>query len=184
MYRPSVGTLQRQPSAIQEPRSIRSHASFPSRLRGPWRPRPCGQLQHRIAAKSSLLDVSASASITAALPPKQTGPAAWLGPEVSQRKEWIIELSGSDVAEVEAATAHFLSQPGEPTSRLAHVTPEQFPLPTLAPRLKVSWSCRPLPQVHARQAHLPRLSMRVPCSLPMQSGRNPLIGLLDFLVPP
>lgn len=182
MYRQSVGTgttLRRQSPTAHEPERIKCHASFRSQFRGPWRPRPCGQLppRHRIAAQSSMIDITAPADIIAGLPPKQTGPAAWLGPEVSQSREWIIELSGSDVAEVEAATAHFLSQPGEPTSRLAHVTPEEFPLPTLAPRLKVSWPCKPVPQ--GTHTHTPCLAAwpRKPTASPDRAFGLPCTSL-------
>ena len=38
------------------------------------------------------------------LPPEQTGPAAWYGPDMAQRNDWLMPLSAAEVAEVEAAT--------------------------------------------------------------------------------
>ena len=35
------------------------------------------------------------------LPPEQTGPAAWYGPEMSKRTEWLMPLSAAEIAEVE-----------------------------------------------------------------------------------
>ena len=67
-----------------------------------------------------------------ALPPEQTGPAAWYGPLWRGHHEWIVRLSGSDVHEIEAATrawrAHASAGP-------APMEAADFPLPNLGPRL-------------------------------------------------
>ena len=65
------------------------------------------------------------------LPPVQTGPAAWLGPEMAARRDWVELLSSAEVAEVEAA-ARSLS---ERSADIASLSASAFPLPTLAPRL-------------------------------------------------
>ena len=35
------------------------------------------------------------------LPPEQTGAAAWYGPEMAQRDDWLMPLSAAEIAEVE-----------------------------------------------------------------------------------
>ena len=39
------------------------------------------------------------------LPPEQTGPAAWRGPAMAARDDWIEHLAPAEVAEIEAAAA-------------------------------------------------------------------------------
>jgi hypothetical protein len=55
-------------------------------------------------ACEALAAASAAGSINAAraaLPPRRTGPAVWLGPQLAAKpQEWTIELSAADVAEV------------------------------------------------------------------------------------
>ena len=65
------------------------------------------------------------------LPPEQFGPAAWSGPDVAARNDWIEVLSAGDLAEIEAAAAPW----AEDQADIAALTPQAFPLPTLAPRL-------------------------------------------------
>jgi hypothetical protein len=73
------------------------------------------------------------------LPPEQTGPAAWRGPEMAARSDWIGTLEAEDVAELESALRAFLAQPGEAPEdaarRIGQMTAAQFPLPRLGPRL-------------------------------------------------
>ncbi len=69
------------------------------------------------------------------LPPPQTGPAAWHGPELANRSDWIVPLDAADIADLEQAAHSFLAQPGDPARRLGRITAAQFPLPRLAPRL-------------------------------------------------
>ena len=65
------------------------------------------------------------------LPPVQTGPAAWLGPEMAARREWVEALSPAEVAEVAAAARSLCDRQAD----IAALIPQDFPLPTLAPRL-------------------------------------------------
>jgi hypothetical protein len=66
------------------------------------------------------------------LPPEQTGPAAWYGPQMAQRTDWLMPLSPTDVAEIEAATRP-LSASG---ADIATVTARDFVLPTVGPKLR------------------------------------------------
>ena len=76
--------------------------------------------------------VSYSAGMTApALPPALLGPTVWFGPQVVGSGAWLESLSAAEVAEIEAATAPL----AERAADIAALTREQFPLPTLAPRL-------------------------------------------------
>ena len=67
-----------------------------------------------------------------ALPPEQTGAAAWYGPDVATRDDWLMKLDAGDVAEVERATAALAPREAD----IAAITAAEFPLPTLGPRLK------------------------------------------------
>lgn len=64
------------------------------------------------------------------LPPAQTGPAAWIGSEIAKREDWILRLSPTQIAELEAAAGP-ISDP----AMLVDLTPARFPLPTLGPAL-------------------------------------------------
>ena len=70
-----------------------------------------------------------------ALPPVQVDPATWLGPEMAASDEWILHLSNEHVSELEAAAAPLVARGQDATRTLAHLTPETFPLATLAPLL-------------------------------------------------
>jgi hypothetical protein len=82
--------------------------------------------------------VPAAADVVA-LPPEQTGPAAWRGPDLGQRTDWIGTLDAADIAELDAAMRAFLAQSGcadaDAARRIGQMTAAQFPLPRLAPRL-------------------------------------------------
>src|SRR5262245_65538616 len=65
------------------------------------------------------------------LPPEQTGPAAWYGPEIARRGDWLMPLAPAEIAEIEAATEVLVSREAE----IASITARDFPLPTLGPRL-------------------------------------------------
>jgi hypothetical protein len=66
------------------------------------------------------------------LPPEQTGAAAWHGPEIARRGDWLMSLGGAEIAEVEAAAKALASRNAD----IAGITEGDFPLPTLGPRLK------------------------------------------------
>ncbi len=65
------------------------------------------------------------------LPPVQTGPAAWRGPEMAAQRDWIEALSPAEAGEVEAAARLLCRRQVDITA----LTVQDFPLPTLAPRL-------------------------------------------------
>ncbi|HZV03320.1 MAG TPA: TauD/TfdA family dioxygenase [Planctomycetota bacterium] len=71
----------------------------------------------------------------AELPPLQTGRAAWLGPEMAKRTDWIVELAPGQIAELEAAARPFVASGDAALTALAHLDPSRFPLPTLGPLL-------------------------------------------------
>jgi hypothetical protein len=65
------------------------------------------------------------------LPPEQTGAAAWYGPEITKRDDWMMPLAAAEVAEVENATRALVARDAD----IAAVTARDFPLPTLGPKL-------------------------------------------------
>ncbi|GLC67933.1 hypothetical protein PLESTF_000624400, partial [Pleodorina starrii] len=83
------------------------------------------------------------------LPPPRTGPSAWRGPDMAARRsEWEVLLTETEVAEVEHAVAALLAEAALPYGadggaaaaealqrRLVRLTPADFPLPTLGPKL-------------------------------------------------
>ncbi|HWT98576.1 MAG TPA: TauD/TfdA family dioxygenase [Terriglobales bacterium] len=66
------------------------------------------------------------------LPPEQEGPAAWYGPEMARRTDWLMALSEKDVAEIAAATTALIARDTD----IADITVKDFTLPSLGPRLK------------------------------------------------
>jgi hypothetical protein len=70
--------------------------------------------------------------MTFELPPEQTGPAAWYGPEMAKRTEWAMPLSAPEIAEVEAATKALAAREAD----IAAIKAADFPLPTLGPKLR------------------------------------------------
>src|SRR5262249_59822415 len=65
------------------------------------------------------------------LPPEQTSPAAWYGPEMAKRSDWLMPLSAAEIGEIEAATRALVAREAD----IAAITAKDFPLPTLAPKL-------------------------------------------------
>lgn len=65
------------------------------------------------------------------LPPVQTGPAAWYGPDMAARADWILTLDRDDAAEIAAAMRPLVARGAD----IAGLTRDDFPLPRLAPRL-------------------------------------------------
>ena len=65
------------------------------------------------------------------LPPEIEGPAAWYGPDLAGETEWLQYLTPTEIEEVERAVNTLDS--AEPD--LVTIRREDFPLPTLAPRL-------------------------------------------------
>jgi hypothetical protein len=66
------------------------------------------------------------------LPPRQTGPDSWLGPAMASRSDWIVELGGAQIEELEAAAAPLVSGSAD---GLADLDAARFRLPTLGPVL-------------------------------------------------
>lgn len=66
------------------------------------------------------------------LPPEQTGAAAWYGPDIAKRADWLMQLSPADIAEIESAAKALAGREAD----IAAITARDFPLPTLADRLK------------------------------------------------
>ena len=66
------------------------------------------------------------------LPPEQTGAAAWYGPDMARRDEWLMTLSAVEIGEVEAAMRPLVEREAD----IAAVRPRDFPLPTLGPSLQ------------------------------------------------
>jgi hypothetical protein len=66
------------------------------------------------------------------LPPPISGPSAWYGPDWTARTDWIEALSEAELAEIEASSRRLAE--AEPDWRT--LRPEDFPLPTLARRLR------------------------------------------------
>ncbi|TAJ81981.1 TauD/TfdA family dioxygenase [Reyranella sp.] len=66
------------------------------------------------------------------LPPEQTGAAAWYGPEISKRDDWLMPLGAAEVAEVEAATKALVARNAD----IAAIAARDFPLPTLGAKLR------------------------------------------------
>lgn len=60
------------------------------------------------------------------LPPRMTGPAAWIGAEMARREgEWLVLLSAADIAELENAARHYLRLGRD----VGEITAAAFPLP-------------------------------------------------------
>jgi hypothetical protein len=64
--------------------------------------------------------------------PEQTGAAAWYGPEMARRSDWLMALAADEIAEVEATTGAFAARSDD----IASITAADFPLPVLGPKLK------------------------------------------------
>lgn len=66
------------------------------------------------------------------LPPQQAGAAAWYGPDLAGRGDWLMPLSAAEIAEVEAATNALVSCGAD----IAAITATDFPLPILGRKLR------------------------------------------------
>ena len=73
------------------------------------------------------------------------GPEAWYGPALAKRDDWIFRFDASELEELDAAVRSFADS-GTP---LAAITPANFPLPSLGPRLAaVSRELLPVSYTH------------------------------------
>ena len=66
------------------------------------------------------------------LPPEQTNAAAWYGPDVARRDDWLWHLTTAELAEIETAMQPLASHDAD----IAAIIAQDFPLPTLGARLK------------------------------------------------
>ncbi len=66
------------------------------------------------------------------LPPEQKTEAAWYGPDMARRSDWLMTLSAAEIAETESATRQLAARETD----IAAITAADFALPTLASRLK------------------------------------------------
>jgi Taurine catabolism dioxygenase TauD, TfdA family len=66
------------------------------------------------------------------LPPPQTGAAAWYGPEMAARDEWLMPLASADIGEIERAVEPLVARDAD----IAAISAADFPLPSLGPKLK------------------------------------------------
>lgn len=66
------------------------------------------------------------------LPPEQTGAAAWYGPQMATQTDWLMPLSPAEIDEIETAAKALAAREAD----IAAITAGDFPLPTLAGRLK------------------------------------------------
>ncbi len=64
-------------------------------------------------------------------PPLQQGPQVWPGPDMAERQDWIEILSPAEIAEIAAAAAPLAAR----EAYIAALVVQDFPLPSLAPRL-------------------------------------------------
>jgi hypothetical protein len=67
-----------------------------------------------------------------ALPDEIAGPAAWYGPQLAGRTDWVHAVGGDEVAEIESAVRDLEGSGLEPTA----LRREAFSLPTFGPRLR------------------------------------------------
>jgi len=68
----------------------------------------------------------------AELPQVIEGPSAWYGPDMAARGDWIEHLSDAEIAEIDAAAARLADAEVD----IPSIRRQDFPLPTLAPRLR------------------------------------------------
>ena len=62
----------------------------------------------------------------AQLPPEQSGPSVWYGPEIAARQaDWLVELSPDEIGEIETAAERLIRE----DSDLARIGAANFPLP-------------------------------------------------------
>jgi Taurine catabolism dioxygenase TauD, TfdA family len=66
------------------------------------------------------------------LPPEIQGPSAWYGPDLTRSPHWIEYFSPTEVGEVERAVKRLASE----SCDIVTIRSEDFPLPTLAPRIR------------------------------------------------
>ena len=122
------------------------------------------------------------------LPPEIGDASAWYGPNLTGRTDWIECLSQAEIAEVESATKQ-LAESAKSSLDLTSINTEDFPLPTLGPRLRhlldevlsgrgfVLIRALPIQRWTKREAAIAFLGMGVHLgSLRMQNAAGHLLG--------
>jgi hypothetical protein len=66
------------------------------------------------------------------LPPEQANAAAWYGPQMASRTDWLMHLLPAELAEIEAATAALVAKNAD----VAGITARDFPLPSFGAKLR------------------------------------------------
>lgn len=66
------------------------------------------------------------------LPPEIQNASAWYGPDLAKRRNWIETLSETEIAEIESATRRL----ADARIEIPAIRRDEFPLPTLGPRLQ------------------------------------------------
>ncbi len=66
------------------------------------------------------------------LPPVIQGPSAWYGPDLAARGDWVEHLSETETAEIDSAAARLT----DASVDIPSIRRQDFPLPTLGPRLR------------------------------------------------
>ena len=82
-------------------------------------------------APTAIAGGATAQATTTDLPPLMTGPSAWYGPQLAASGRWLERLDDVAVAEIEAAVRPLAAGNAD----IARIRREDFPLPTLAPRL-------------------------------------------------
>jgi hypothetical protein len=70
------------------------------------------------------------------IPPEIHGPSAWYGADLEARRDWIEHLSDLEIAEVDLATQRAIERLADPEMDIVSMRRQDFPLPTLGPRLE------------------------------------------------
>jgi Taurine catabolism dioxygenase TauD, TfdA family len=66
------------------------------------------------------------------LPPAIQGPSAWYGPDLAARGDWLEHLSETEIAEIDTAAKRLANADMD----IPSIRQQDFPLPTLGPRLR------------------------------------------------
>src|SRR5689334_8507652 len=82
-------------------------------------------------AEFEMTSTDLSLPTDAAFLPEVTDRSAWYGSDLSERSDWIEHLSASEIAEVQSAVQQLTRSSRDLTS----IGRDDFPLPTLGPRL-------------------------------------------------
>ena len=77
-----------------------------------------------------------SLTVDTSFPPEIGDASAWYGPDLKRSTDWIARLSEADIQEVESATKELAGQLERSSIDLTSINTEDFPLPTLGPRLR------------------------------------------------